>query len=120
MKTQSWRIFSIAIPCILLLALSATNWSVQASNLLGPTPYVPPAQGCNSATGIGTWNEERFLNKFLPYREEKAYNFDPGKQNTIMPWIMLGQMKESDLKAIYAYLRTIKPIQNKVEKWKAK
>jgi hypothetical protein len=54
MKTQSWRIFSIAIPCILLLALSATNWSVQASNLLGPTPYVPPAQGCNSATGIGT------------------------------------------------------------------
>lgn len=71
----------------------------------------------DSATGIGTWTEERFLNKFIPYREEKNYNFDPGKQNTIMPLSVLAGIKDDDLKAIYAYLRTLKPISNKVEKF---
>lgn len=71
----------------------------------------------DSATGIGTWTEERFLNKFTPYREEKNYNYDPGKQNTIMPLSLLAGMKDEDLKAIYAYLRTVKPISNKVEKF---
>jgi mono/diheme cytochrome c family protein len=71
----------------------------------------------DSATGIGTWTEERFMNKFIPYREEKNYNYDPGKQNTIMPLSILAGMKDEDLKAIYAYLRTVKPISNKVEKY---
>ncbi|MBK5270201.1 MAG: cytochrome C [Bacteroidia bacterium] len=71
----------------------------------------------DSATGIGTWTEDRFLNKFLPYREEKGYNFDPGKENTIMPLTFYAGMKDSDLKAIYAYLHSIKPVSNKVEKY---
>lgn len=71
----------------------------------------------DSATGIGAWNEERFLNKFLPYREEKGYNFNPGKENTIMPLTVYAGMTDSDLKAIYAYLHSIKPISNKVEKY---
>lgn len=71
----------------------------------------------DSATGIGAWTEERFLNKFIPYREEKGYNYDPGKQNTIMPLSELAGMKDEDLKAIYAYLRTVRPISNKVEKY---
>lgn len=72
----------------------------------------------DSATGIGAWNEERFLNKFTQYRDEKSYNFDPGKQNTIMPLIMYAGMKDDDLKAIYAFLHTaVKPVSNKVEKY---
>ena len=71
----------------------------------------------DSATGIGTWTEERFLTKFTPYREEKNYNFTVGKENTIMPLSVLGGMTDDDLKAIYAYLRTVKPISNKVEKY---
>jgi mono/diheme cytochrome c family protein len=71
----------------------------------------------DSATGIGTWTEERFLNKFTPYREEKNYNYDPGHENTIMPLSLLAGMTDSDLKAVYAYIRTIKPISNKVEKF---
>ncbi len=74
----------------------------------------------DSATGIGAWNEERFMNKFTMYREETAYNFDPGKQNTYMPLTMYAGMKDADLKAIYAYLRTVKPISNKVEKYPPK
>jgi hypothetical protein len=30
---------------------------------------------------------------------------------------ILANAKDEDLKAIYAYLRTIKPVTNKVEKW---
>ncbi|HVZ57739.1 MAG TPA: cytochrome c [Chitinophagaceae bacterium] len=71
----------------------------------------------DSATGIGSWTEERFLNKFLPYRDEKGYNFNPGKENTMMPLTLYAGMKDDDLKAIYAYLRTVPAIKNKVEKY---
>ena len=71
----------------------------------------------DTATGIGRWDEEQFLNKFIPFREEKNYNFKPGKDNTIMPLSLLAGMKDDDLKAIYAYMRTVKPISNKVEKY---
>jgi len=71
----------------------------------------------DSTTGIGTWTEDRFLNKFLPYREEKGYNFDPGKENTIMPLTFYAGMTDSDLKSIYAYIHSIKPISNTVVKY---
>jgi mono/diheme cytochrome c family protein len=71
----------------------------------------------DSATGIGAWTEERFLNKFTLYRIEKSYNFNPGKQNTYMPLTAYAGMKDDDLKAMYAYLHTIKPISNKIEKY---
>lgn len=71
----------------------------------------------DSATGLGTWTEERFLNKFTAYKEKSSYDFVAGKENTIMPLSEYAGMKEEDLKAIYAYLRTIKPITNKVEKY---
>lgn len=71
----------------------------------------------DSATGIGNWTEERFLNKFTTYRDEKEINRDPGNQNTIMPLSLQAHMTDSDLKAIYAYLRTVRPISNQVEKF---
>lgn len=71
----------------------------------------------DSATGIGTWTEERFLAKFAPYREEKNYDYAPGKENTIMPLTLIAGMTDNDLRAIYAYLHSIKPISNKVEKF---
>ncbi|MEO5563542.1 MAG: c-type cytochrome, partial [Chitinophagaceae bacterium] len=80
------------------------------------SPNITP----DSATGIGSWTQTSFVDKFISYRNPVTYTYDPGKQNTIMPWITFGQMTDSDLKAIYAYLKTIKPIQNKVEKWAGK
>lgn len=71
----------------------------------------------DSATGIGGWNEERFLNKFTLYRDEKNYNFNPGKQNTYMPMTAYAGMKDEDLKAIYAYLKSLRPTKNLVEKY---
>ena len=73
----------------------------------------------DSTTGIGRWTEDQFLNRFIPFREEKNYNFDPGKSNTIMPVSEFAGMTDSDLKAIFAYLKTVKPISNMVEKYPA-
>lgn len=71
----------------------------------------------DSATGIGSWTEEMFVAKFKNNSSDAVVNQKPGRQNTIMPWYMYGKMKEEDLKAIYTYLRTVKPISNKVEKY---
>jgi cytochrome c1 len=71
----------------------------------------------DSATGIGTWTEERFMNKFIQYRDEKSINFDVGKQNTYMPVSAYAGMTDEDLKAVYAYIHSLKPLKNQVEKY---
>lgn len=71
----------------------------------------------DTATGIGAWTEEMFVSKFKNNASAEALNLRPGRQNTFMPWYMYGKMKDEDLKAMYAFLRTMKPIKNKVEKF---
>ena len=70
-------------------------------------------------TGIGTLTKEDFINKFKFYDSDSSKNI-PVKENefnTIMPWTLYGGMSEEDLGAIYEYLRTVKPVKHKVEKW---
>jgi mono/diheme cytochrome c family protein len=74
----------------------------------------------DSATGIGTWTEAMFLAKFKTNLDQVNSKVNPGKQQTVMPWGMYATMKEDDLKAIYAYLRTVPPVKNKIEKWPTK
>ncbi|MBN8673172.1 MAG: c-type cytochrome [Chitinophagales bacterium] len=71
----------------------------------------------DSATGIGTWTEEMFLAKFKTNGADEMVNKYPGRKNSIMPWAMYAKMGEEELKAVYAYLRTVKPVSNKVEKY---
>lgn len=61
-------------------------------------------------TGTGVWTEEMFIKTL---REGKHM----GNGRPLlppMPWQFIGKMSDDDLKAIYAYLRTIKPIANHV------
>ncbi|HPG10093.1 MAG TPA: cytochrome c [Chitinophagaceae bacterium] len=71
----------------------------------------------DSATGIRSWTEEMFVSKFKMYRDHKSYDYDPGKLNTVMPTSDFAGMTDEDLKAIYAYLRTVPPISHKVAKY---
>lgn len=71
----------------------------------------------DSTTGIGTWTEDAFVQKFKTNSTHEVVNRNPGRMNTIMPWEFYGKMKEDDLRAIYAYLRSVPPVKNKVEKW---
>lgn len=69
-------------------------------------------------TGIGKWSEEFFLKKFYDYKEYAANGPPkmPGPEAfTLMPWLGLCQLPPEDLGAIYAYLRTMKPVHNPVE-----
>jgi len=70
-------------------------------------------------TGIEKWTKEEFVAKFKQYDNPESHNIPvkPGEFNTIMPWTMYAGMTLEDLSAIYAYLRTVKPVSNKVEKF---
>ncbi len=70
-------------------------------------------------TGIGKWTKEQFLAKFKQYDNPESRNIPAkrGEFNTIMPWTMYAGMEPEDLSAIYAYLRTVRPLNNKVEKF---
>jgi hypothetical protein len=61
-------------------------------------------------TGIGIWDEALFIKAI---RTGKHW----GTSRPIMPpmpWRFFSQASDEDLKSIYAYLRTVKPIQNQV------
>ena len=72
-------------------------------------------------TGIGNWTEEMFVARFKQYQDSGYVvpKINPGEFNSLMPWLMYSGMKEEDLKAIYAYLKTIKPMKNEVVKFTA-
>jgi mono/diheme cytochrome c family protein len=69
-------------------------------------------------TGIGTWTEEQFIDKFKAFEGVPPRALTPQEQreNTVMPWNGYAGMTREDLGAIYAYLRSIKPVINRVEK----
>ena len=70
-------------------------------------------------TGIGLWTKELFLKRFKNYDNDSAKSVSVSETdfNTPMPWTMYGGMTEEDLSAIYDYLRTVKPIRNRVERF---
>lgn len=67
-------------------------------------------------TGIGNWTKEQFVNKFKTFADSSYQHqtVGPNEFNSVMPWTMYAGVKEEDLKAIYAFLMTLKPIKNKV------
>jgi mono/diheme cytochrome c family protein len=70
-------------------------------------------------TGIATYSREQFIQRFTAYLDTAYHSPKLGSAdfNTIMPWTMYGAMKTSDIAAIYAFLKTVTPIDNKVEKF---
>lgn len=71
----------------------------------------------DTATGIGKWTEDMFLDKFKHYRDPSLYTSDPGKTNSIMPWSLFAKMDDFDIKAIYRYLRTVPAVNHHVDKY---
>ena len=69
-------------------------------------------------TGIGTWTEQQFIDRFKAFDGAPVRSLTPAEQreNTTMPWIGYAGMTEEDLGAIYQYLRTRKPVINRVRK----
>ncbi|GAA4399970.1 cytochrome c [Nibrella viscosa] len=86
-----------------------------------PTGTVRTANITPAKTGLATWTKGQFIHKFKSHGDGyEAPAVNEGEFNTIMPWTMFAGMTEQDLGAIYDYLRTLKPIENKVEKFTAR
>lgn len=61
-------------------------------------------------TGIGNWTEENFLTAI---RHGKSKGLE-GARDLLppMPWFVYKNMTDEDLKSIFAYLKTVKPVKN--------
>ncbi len=57
------------------------------------------------ATGIGRWSEDDFVNRFRYWR--------PGGKPSPMPWAGLQRLDPADLREIYRYLRTQRPVRTR-------
>ena len=70
-------------------------------------------------TGIGAWSESDFIVRFKYYDtpEAKTLKVEEVGYQSVMPWAMYAGMTERDLAAIYKYLRTVEPVNNRVEKY---
>ncbi|MFA6571842.1 MAG: cytochrome C [Bacteroidota bacterium] len=73
----------------------------------------------DNETGIGLWTEDMFIQRFKMYDNPDARKISvkPGDFNTIMPFTMYAGMKTEDLRAMYKYLRTVKPVRHSVVKF---
>lgn len=70
--------------------------------------FVTPNLTPEKQTGIiANWDEEAFVARF---KQGRVYQDSP------MPWGSFARMEEVDLRAIYHYLKSIKPIAHKIEK----
>lgn len=63
-------------------------------------------------SGIGSWSEQQF---FKTIREGKYMGLDNGRMLLPpMPWQVYAQATDEDLRAIFAYLKSTKPVYNVV------
>lgn len=75
-------------------------WGVTYTANLTPDPE----------TGLGLWTEQMFIRALRLGRHMGASRpIQPP-----MPWEVYGRLPDEDLKAIFAYLRSIPPVKNKV------
>ena len=78
----------------------AGPWGVSYAANLTPDP----------TTGLGAWNEQMFIGAL-----RNGKHMGSGRPVLPpMPWQAFRNFTDADLKAIFAYLRTLKPIKNAV------
>lgn len=71
-------------------------------------------------TGIGNWTSTAFVARFKNFNDpSKAAKISAADAQTIMPWYDYSGLNENDLMAMYAYLKTINPVNNKVSVFQA-
>jgi cytochrome c553 len=78
----------------------AGPWGVSFTMNLTPDPE----------TGLGSWTEEMFIQTMKTGRHE-------GKGRPIkppMPWFVVGALTDEDIKSLFAYLQSLKPVRNRV------
>lgn len=70
-------------------------------------PAKPSNLTPDAATGIGRWTETDFIQTLRTGNDPAGVEMHP-----FMPWHQIQRMTDDDLRAIYLFLRTLKPIRN--------
>ncbi len=91
------------------------GWALFGSDFtstVGPWGASFAANITSDATGIGNWTEAQFIKAL---REGKSKGLD-GTRPLLppMPWQNFTKLNDEDIKSIYAYLKTTKPVKNVV------
>ncbi|PRY05023.1 cytochrome c [Pontibacter ummariensis] len=94
------------------LLKSWVMFNSHSTAVIGPWGVSFAANITSDPTGIGTWTEEQF---FKAMREGKAKGL-ANNRNLLppMPWQTYSRLKDDDLRAILAYLKSTKPVKNVV------
>lgn len=91
------------------------GWALMAMDMnaaVGPWGISYAANISSDSTGIGSWKEENFIRAM---REGKSKGLEQGRPLLPpMPWPGYRNMTDEDLKSIFAYLKTTKPVHNVV------
>jgi hypothetical protein len=75
----------------------------------GPLPTVVSANITPDPSGISYYDEDLFV-QALRTGKVRAREL-----SAVMPWTVYRNMTDEDLKAMFAYLRTLKPIHHRVD-----
>jgi len=79
---------------------------------VGPWGQSYAANISSDATGIGNWTEEQF---FRALREGKSKGLKESRPLLPpMPWFVYKNMNDTDIRSIFAYLKSTKPVENRV------
>lgn len=91
------------------------GWALMAPDLtsaVGPWGQSFAANITSDETGIGNWTEENFI-KALRFGKLKGLE---GSRNLLppMPWMNYKNMPDEDIRSIYYYLKSTRPVENVV------
>ena len=96
-------------------AVLKTGWMQMSADLtaaFGPWGISYAANISSDETGIGNWSEQQFIKSL---REGKMKGMSEGRPMLPpMPWPNFAKMNDTDLKAIFAFLKSTKPVKNVV------
>jgi hypothetical protein len=91
------------------------GWALFGADLtsaVGPWGMSFAGNITSDETGIGNWSEAQFIKAL---REGKFKGMDNTRPLLPpMPWFAYKNMTDDDLKSIYAFLKTVKPVENVV------
>lgn len=84
--------------------------------MAGPWGISFAANITSDSTGIGMWTEEQF---FTAIRKGLSKGLE-GNRPLLppMPWFVYKNFNDEDIRAIFAYLKSTKPVKNVVPQWK--
>jgi mono/diheme cytochrome c family protein len=89
------------------------GWEMRGPWGRNVTPNITP----HKDTFVGQATKAEFIGRFKSFEKLRGDDIPPAPpgRNTVMPWLILSGMTEEDLGAVFDYLKSAPPIENRVD-----